>query len=121
MKNRHKTARGTNFDMEAFTQNNQKQIALGNMNVNARGDLLGPGGKIVKKREEVVREYYRENINVVKDVALNTEKKNAHKATPSLEIPTVFKTPEEALKELTDKAEKQKSRTKDKDKEEGTK
>jgi hypothetical protein len=32
--------------------------AIGNMRVNARGDLLGAGGKIVKKREEIVSEYY---------------------------------------------------------------
>ena len=29
---------------------------------NARGDELGPGGKIIRKREEVLRDYYEENV-----------------------------------------------------------
>ena len=29
------------------------------MNVNARGDQLGPGGKVVKTRNEVMKEAYK--------------------------------------------------------------
>ena len=35
--------------------------AVGNVRVNARGDELVPGGKIIKKREEVPRDYYEDN------------------------------------------------------------
>jgi hypothetical protein len=35
---------------------------VGNVRVNARGDELGPGGKIIKKREEVLRDYYEDNV-----------------------------------------------------------
>ena len=34
---------------------------VGNAPVNARGDELGPGGKIVKTREDVLADYYRDN------------------------------------------------------------
>jgi len=54
------TAKGVPFDMARFVQNNQDEVALGNMAVNARGDILGKGGKIEVKRDEVVRSYYRE-------------------------------------------------------------
>ena len=32
--------------------------AQDNVKVNARGDELGPGGKIIKKREDVMTEYH---------------------------------------------------------------
>ena len=34
---------------------------VGNAPVNARGDELGPGGKIIKKRDDVIRDYYEEH------------------------------------------------------------
>jgi hypothetical protein len=46
---------------------NEMTIAVGNARVNARGDELGPGGKIIKKREEVMNEYYSSNPNAVKE------------------------------------------------------
>ena len=53
------TARRTNsgkmLDMDALMLQGEKEIALGNMKVNARGDKIGAGGKIVKKKEDVHR------------------------------------------------------------------
>jgi hypothetical protein len=46
--------------MERLTQQNELIPAVGNMRVNARGDQLGEGGKIIKKREEIVAEYYKD-------------------------------------------------------------
>jgi hypothetical protein len=41
------------------------------MKVNARGDRLGKGGKIIQKREEATREYYQNNPkSVVKSVSI---------------------------------------------------
>jgi hypothetical protein len=59
----HRTMRGKEVDMEKLMRQNELMPAIGNMQVNARGDQLGPGGKIVKKREEVVAEYYADNPN----------------------------------------------------------
>jgi hypothetical protein len=39
--------------------------AVGNAKMNARGDELGPGGKIVKKREETINAYYENNPNAI--------------------------------------------------------
>jgi hypothetical protein len=46
---------------------NEMTVAVGNARVNARGDELGPGGKIIKKREEIMNEYYSNNPNAVKE------------------------------------------------------
>ena len=63
----HRSMRGKVVDMDLLRKKNELTPAIGNARVNARGDLLGPGGKIVKKREEMVREYYEKNPNAVRD------------------------------------------------------
>lgn len=55
----YRTAQGRSLDMEAIRLQNELVPALGNMRVNARGDQLGPGGKIVKTREMIMDEYYK--------------------------------------------------------------
>ena len=61
----YRTANGKQIDMDLLRQRNELTPAVGNARVNARGDLLGPGGKIIKKREEVMSEYYRDNAKTV--------------------------------------------------------
>jgi hypothetical protein len=53
--------RGKMVDMEKLSAVHELTPAVGNMKINARGDLLGPTGNIVKKREDVVAEYYETN------------------------------------------------------------
>lgn len=57
----YKTMQGREVDMEKLMRQNELMPAIGNARVNARGDELGPGGKIVRKREEVIAEYYESN------------------------------------------------------------
>ena len=52
----HKTMRGKTINMDTLRIINEKEIALGNMKVNARGDSLGPGGVIVKDANTRIRE-----------------------------------------------------------------
>lgn len=49
----YRTAKGAQIDMLKLINQNELTPAVGNMNVNARGDKLGPGGKIIKQREEL--------------------------------------------------------------------
>jgi len=49
----YKTARGKEIDMGKLVRQNELVPAVGNAKVNARGDKLGPGGKIIARREEV--------------------------------------------------------------------
>jgi hypothetical protein len=62
----YRTMQGKEVDMEKLALVNELTPAVGNARVNARGDELGPGGKIVKKREEIVAEYYEKNSKSVK-------------------------------------------------------
>jgi hypothetical protein len=57
-KNIYKSAKGKPVDLDRLKLKNETTIAVGNKAVNARGDLLGPGGKIVKTRDEVMKERY---------------------------------------------------------------
>lgn len=62
-----KSANGQMIDFDAIRLKNEDVIALGNMKVNARGDLLGAGGKIVKTRDQVMKDYYALNTPVAID------------------------------------------------------
>ncbi len=57
-KKQHRSMRGKQVDMDLLRKRNELTPAVGNARVNARGDELGPGGQIVKKREDVVAEHY---------------------------------------------------------------
>lgn len=61
MQNRrvYRSALGKMVDMDAMLAMNEEQIAVGNMKVNARGDELGPGGIVLRTREEVMEDYYK--------------------------------------------------------------
>ncbi len=54
----HRTANGKIVDMDLLRQKNELTLAVGNSRVNARGDELGPGGKIVRKREDILKDFY---------------------------------------------------------------
>ena len=61
----YKSMQGKMVDMDLLRQRNELTPAVGNARVNARGDELGPGGKIIKKREDVLGEYYRDHPQAV--------------------------------------------------------
>lgn len=56
-----KSMQGKNVDMEKLMRQHELMPAVGNARVNARGDELGAGGKILRKREDVMAEYYENN------------------------------------------------------------
>lgn len=55
----YKTMQGKEIDLEKLRQKHELTLAVGNVRMNARGDELGPGGQIVKRREDVMKEYYK--------------------------------------------------------------
>jgi hypothetical protein len=57
-KKTYRTANGTIVDMDLLRQKNELTPAVGNVRVNARGDELGPGGKIVRSREDILKDFY---------------------------------------------------------------
>lgn len=56
---KHISYRGVSVDMEALRNENENVPAMGNMNVNAKGDVLGQGGQVAKTVEQVAKENRR--------------------------------------------------------------
>ncbi len=82
---RVKTMRGVEIDMTRIMLMNEKAHAVGNAQMNARGDIMGLGGVIIKSREQTSQEYHQTNPKAVKQVALKDL------------IEEVFQSPAEAL------------------------
>lgn len=61
----YRTMKGKEVDMDQMLEKNQLMPAVGNVRMNARGDELGPGGKIIKKREDTINAYYESNPNAI--------------------------------------------------------
>jgi hypothetical protein len=58
---------GKEIDFDKLTLRNELTPAVGNMKVNARGDELGAGGKVVRTREQILQDYYKENPRAIKE------------------------------------------------------
>lgn len=67
LRKQYRTMQGKVVDLDKLALKNELVPAIGNARVNARGDELGPGGKIIRKREEIMAEYYEKNPNAVPD------------------------------------------------------
>ena len=67
----YKSMQGKTVDMDLLRQKNELTPAVGNAKVNARGDELGPGGKIVRTREQVLKDYYDSNPGVPDEIAIS--------------------------------------------------
>lgn len=53
----YKSMQGKEIDLDKLRIKNETVLAVGNARVNARGDEIGPGGKIIRKREDIMSEY----------------------------------------------------------------
>jgi len=97
MPKHYRTANGKQVNMDALLAANEREIAVGNMGVNARGDQLGPGGTIEKTKDQVMQDYYKLNTPVAQDnppqPRQNTQPKK--QLEDDWEEPTPEVTPEE--------------------------
>lgn len=55
------TNKGKVIDFDSLMAQNQDAPAMGNMRVNAKGDVLGKNGEIVQSSEDRTRAYYEDN------------------------------------------------------------
>jgi hypothetical protein len=67
--------RGKTVDMEQLNLKHETIPAVGNMKVNARGDELGQGGKVVKTKEQILADYYNKNPRAAREDAPVERKK----------------------------------------------
>jgi hypothetical protein len=80
-KRMYRTMQGRMVDIEKLRAANETVQAVGNMNVNARGDILGPSGQIQVKKETVIQKYYEQPKGMVDDTPAR------NKPTPAPKIP----------------------------------
>lgn len=77
----YKSAMGKPVDLGALLLQNEHVRAVGNMNVNARGDILDGANKVIdQKNRQVQRQYQRMTTNVSADATVQTSNISAKKA-----------------------------------------
>jgi len=77
----YRSMNGKQIDMDLLRQRNELTPAVGNAKVNARGDELGAGGKIVRKREDVVKDYYETQSKVKPEMAVKKDQAQSTQPT----------------------------------------
>lgn len=80
----YKTAMGKTVDMGALILQNETTRAVGNMKVNARGDLLGADDKVIQKKSAQIKNQAARQTSNSPVVA--TPKDNGPTPMPSIEI-----------------------------------
>lgn len=87
------TFQGKQIDMDAMLQKNETMPAVGNVRVNARGDELGPDGRIIRTRESVLSEYYDTSPNPVVDQEMLGKVKISPRRIVKEEVPATVAKP----------------------------
>ena len=59
-KRMYRTMQGRMVDIDQLRAANESTQAVGNMNVNARGDVLGANGQVVTPKSQVIKKYYEQ-------------------------------------------------------------
>ena len=67
---KHKTAKGREFNMQAFASGRGKTVAVGNSNLNAQGDLLGKNNAVIATRQEITNKVHDKKIRAPEKAAV---------------------------------------------------
>ena len=81
-KRMYRTMQGRMVDIEKLRTANENVRAVGNMNVNARGDVLGPRGQIATPKAEVMQKYYEQPKGRVDDTPARAKPTPPRKIAP---------------------------------------
>ena len=82
-KRMYRTMQGRMVDIEKLRAANESVRAVGNMNVNARGDVLGPGGQIATTKANVIAKYYEQPKGKVDDTPARAKPTPPRKTPPT--------------------------------------
>ena len=97
----YKTAMGKTVDMGSLILQNEHVRAVGNMGVNARGDLLDSADRVIdQKNQQVQRQYNRQTRTNVQERPLHTSTREARAA----QAPRVREVAETVLDTPTEKS-----------------
>ena len=90
---RVKTAKGRILDMSALAAKNETERAVSNLPLNARGDIIDNRGNVEVSREDISKEYYKDNVpgSDVEEISIQAEEKapdaTVQPVTPKKETP----------------------------------
>lgn len=82
----YRTMQGRMVDIEKLRASNENVKAVGNMSVNARGDILGAGGQIIKSKEDQMKEYYDAPKGQVSDARTRTVRESRPQPIPQQQV-----------------------------------
>ena len=82
-KRMYRTMQGRMVDIEKLRAANESIRAVGNMNVNARGDVLGPGGQIATTKANVIAKYYEQPKGKVDDTPARAKPTPPRRTAPA--------------------------------------
>jgi len=71
----YRTAQGKVVDLGSIILQNESTRAVGNMGVNARGDIIDSRGKSVKSRSQQVSKQYQRQVTNVNDEPVKTSRR----------------------------------------------
>jgi hypothetical protein len=97
----YRTMQGRMVDIDKLRAANEAVQAVGNMNVNARGDVIGQGGKIIRTKDAVMKDYYQTPKGVAQDTVSREQSQPAPKAQPQVMNPTVKQIQEKPVKTVS--------------------
>ena len=100
-KRMYKTMQGRMVDIEKLRSSNETTRAIGNMNVNARGDVIGAGGLVVKSKETVMREYYEAPKGRASDVPTKKISRTTRQTAPVTENKVITPQPKQVQGQTT--------------------
>ena len=92
-KRMYRTMQGRMVDIEKLRAANESVQAVGNMNVNARGDVLGAGGQIATPKQKVMQKYYEQPKGMVSDAPIKYRSSPATTKTKETAKPIKKMTP----------------------------
>lgn len=101
----YRSAMGKTVDLGALLLQNEQVRAVGNMGVNAAGDLVDSGNKVIDQRNRQVQKQYKRQTNVSDTATLATSNLSARNQAQQKIQPATVKEPvdeqiEETLAEL---------------------
>ena len=79
----YRTMQGRMVDIEKLRAANESVRAVGNMNVNARGDVLGSSGQITTSKAEVMQKYYEQPKGRVDDTPARAKPTPPRRVAPT--------------------------------------
>lgn len=101
----YKTANGKILDVGALILKNEKVRAVGNMDVNARGDKIDSQGKTVMSRSrQIARNLKKQTVNTVDEPVISSQRQI--KTTETVQTVQPAETPKSGIHAALQRAQK---------------